>query len=709
MESEQHDQEQRGAPGVDATPPPRPSVPPRPVGLPLPAQPAAAANPLVTWLRMPRPPAEPGIWRCGYRPREAEDPERVPTRQLVLGGLVAALVAWFLWSLLYNGYLGSYWLWPLALLTPNSWRGTMSFVVASYVYYGIILVGIAALFGRLGHWPELLRRARAGLRRANETAVASGVVAPPRAPDPLSDPAQWPQLRSDGAVEVADRLSAELHGGRMTDVDYARIDHAWRSGRARAEIAGEVLARGAAACLHGSGARDIPARAARHDLVLRQVRIGAAVDSTRNPHVYRGAGVALDPAVLGTSALVVGPSSLDTAERLVRPVVESLCLQALAGQAAVIAVTSSGRSAPEDDAFDVVLRAGDPSSPYGLDLYAGLDDPDEAAGILAEALVGDLAAELGGDSRRAATALAQLIGPWRAVHDCFPGIAELRDLIDSEAARGDLRALLAEHDGAQIRELDAYERRAGAPGDPSEVLAARVALLDRPAFAGFLAQSDLGRAAGDHGVFSLRHLDRPVRVRIELPERVHAEASRILARLVIAQFTTCAAARRDRSVFALLAVEDAVQTITPHSLRGLHQLRASNAGVLLTLRTLSDIPERLRDHLFAAVGCRVACAGVSPWDAQHFATAWGTEWVDTETVTHRQVRAEEPFTKVMHGLKKLATGKHVTAKAVTVRREERERWSASDLAHELSSGHAVISMTAVNGDQSPPVLTKLGG
>ncbi|MGW7415815.1 ATP-binding protein [Streptomyces sp. NPDC054863] len=665
--------------------------------------------PLVAWLRMPRPEADPGIWRCGYQPRAAEDPDRVPTRKLLAGAVISALVGWLVWSLLYNGYLGSYWIWPLVVLTPDSWRGTMAFVVSSYVYYALFIGGIAFFFGRLGHWPTLLSRAWKRIRGLNDSAAATAAVnavTGPRNPDPLSDPAQWPQLRADGATQAADRLSAELRDGRLNDVDYARIDHAWRSGRARNDVIKDVLAQGAAACLHGSGDRDLPFRTARHDLVLRQVRVGTAVDAERNPYEIRGAGRALDPTVLGTSALMVGPSGSDST-RVLRPIVESLCLQALSGQAAVVAVTSSGAAVSPDSAFDLVVRIGNPNSAYGLDLYASTEDADEAAGMLAEALVGDLADSLpGGDSRRAATALAQLIGPWRAVHGAFPRVAELRDLLDGATAFTELRTELeAQGLAGHLREVDAYERRLGTPGDPSTLLAHRVALLDRPAFDGVFTPDP--EAAGSH-LFSFARLDRPVRVRIDLPERAHADASRILARLILAQFTACTTARANSSLFTFLAFEDAVQTVTPYALRGLQRLRASRSGVLLSLGTLGDVPEQLRGPLLGAVGCRIACSGITPWDAEHFAAAWGTEWVETRTVTHREVRSDEPFTRFLHGVKKLMTGRYVTTEAVTVKREQRQRWSASDLANDLHPGHVVLSVTTVRGDRTPPILTKLG-
>ncbi|MFR9755205.1 ATP-binding protein [Streptomyces sp. TR06-5] len=709
-----------GAAAAGAPPriPPQPSVPPAPTA------PPASGPPLADWLRTPRPPAEPGIWRCGHQPLPPEDPDRTPTRQLLGGAVVAFLIGWLVWSLLWNGYLGDYWLWPLYVLTPDSWGGSMLLVVATYTYYGLVVAGLAAVFGRLGHWGELWRRASAGARR---TRTPPHRTAPP-VPEPHEDPAAWPGLRALGprAAAAADRLSAEALSGAMSDVDHARLTRAVQEARTHPggpeALSEEVLRYGSAARTHPSGARDLPRRAARHDLALRQVRIGTAAVDPRNPQAYRGAGLALDPDVLGTSALVVGPAGCGKTSRVVRPAVESLCLQALAGQAAVVAVTGSGGSPLPEEAFDVVVRPGRPDSAHDLDLYGGTDDPDEAAGMLAEALVGDLAAGLpGGDSRRAATTLAQLIGPFRAAHGRFPAVPELRELLDGStealtALRDALRSAPAAGDVSQLRELDAYARQLGRPGDPGSLLADRVALLDRPAFADFFvpdgaAADRRSRASGARRAprpFSLRALEHPLRVRIDLPERGHAEASRILARLVLAQFTDCVLAREDRSLFAGLVLDDADGTVTPRSLRGLQRLRSGHAGVLLTLRALDDVPETLRAPLLGAVGCRMVCAGVTPWDAERFAEVWGTEWVQTRDVTNRQLVSDEPLTRLLHGIRRLATGRHVTAESVTVRTVQRQRWSASDLANEVRAGHAVLSFTTVRGHRTPPVLARLG-
>src|SRR4051794_15163660 len=87
-----------GPPKVPAAAPPRPAsapgVPPRPDG-----------SAFLTWLRTPRPAAAPGVWRFGHTPRPEEEPERIPGRQLLSGALIAFLVGWLIWSLLWNGYL----------------------------------------------------------------------------------------------------------------------------------------------------------------------------------------------------------------------------------------------------------------------------------------------------------------------------------------------------------------------------------------------------------------------------------------------------------------------------------------------------------------------------------------------------------------------------------------------------------------------------
>ncbi|MER6215294.1 ATP/GTP-binding protein [Streptomyces sp. NPDC001674] len=761
-----------GATRAGHVPPPPPPTPPKPRHAP------TAGAPLADWLRTPRPPAEPGVWRFGYVPRKGSAADPATDRSLLSGAVISFLACVLVWSLISNNYI-PYTDLPVKLLTPRDWwkpldggpvdgRG----VAAIQTYMLLVTVALAVWFSRLGSWGLAFdrlvaargRRARAAGAAAGglfvamliwtKTLTVLGLVgghlpyedmtpgttdlvtllvyvvvfapvvafftrlalksapeerskaAPVPLAEPVADPVSWPELRDAGLGEVAERLGGEVRGGRMNDVDYARIRRAWEGVRAdptrlRA-FADAVRDKGAAACVHPSGDRDLPVRAARHDLLARQVLLGTVEDQERNPYARRGTGVGLGPDVLGTSLLAVGPSGSGKTARLVRPVVESLALQALAGQAAVIAVGAAGSRLGPDAAYDIVVRVGDPDSVHDLDLYGGTGDCDEAAALLAEALVADVP---GADVRRAATALAQLLGPFRAAHGRFPAVPELRELLDGvpTAVTSLRQALEGAGQQAMLRELDARERQYGAHGDPGPALADRIALLDRPAFAGFFDTTGRGRP------FSLRALEHPVRVRVDLPERGHADASRMLARLLLAQFNASAAARADRSLFAFLALDDASHTLTPETVRGIQRLRSANAGVLLSLRSLDDVPEALRTPLLGAVGCRMAFSGVTTWDGQRFAEAWGTEWVETRDVTHRTVFADQPLTRAIHAFRKMVTGKAVTTDAVTVRQVERERWSASELAHAVPPGCAVLSLTSVRGERAAPLLLRLAG
>ncbi len=156
-----------------------PAVPPRPTRAP-----DGSGSAFLTWLRTPRPEALPGVWRFGHRPRPEQEPERIPGRQLLSGALIAFLVGWLVWSLLWNGYLGGWWVLPLELFTPDSWRENNDRVgnaVLWYGYYTLIAFAIMVAVARLGRWSEVWRRygPPAWPRRA---------TAPERPPTPEQDP-----------------------------------------------------------------------------------------------------------------------------------------------------------------------------------------------------------------------------------------------------------------------------------------------------------------------------------------------------------------------------------------------------------------------------------------------------------------------------------------------------------------------------------------
>ncbi|MET8166779.1 ATP/GTP-binding protein [Streptomyces sp. NPDC005329] len=630
-----------------------------------------------------------GSWAHAVRHFVGRRPQ--PARALVaLLGALATL------SFVFPGAFGVGWdalpvvdpLFSLIVLISGSYELFASplFTNALYTVITLLVVWPFAKVG--GWWPYVQERLAA--RRAGPGQAAPAVERPR---------AQWPELRDAGQYEAAELLTAEVAAGRMNDVDCVRVRRAWTAGLA--DFRETVLRQGGASWTHPSGARDLPRRAARHDLLTGQVRVGRWVAAERTPVSYHDAGVALGPEVLGTSLLAVGPSGSGKTRTLVEPLTEALALQALTGACAVVAVSSPGGGRlGSDSAFDVIVGIGDPSSVHDLDPYAESDDPDEAAAILAEALVGDLDAVSG---QSATTALAQVLGPYRSAHGCFPTLPELRELLEGEpAALSALREAVA-GDEVMRRELEARVRQTGTPGDAGRPLADRLALLNRPVFAEFF-----GGGGNAHRAFSLRAVaHHPLRVRVDLPERGHEEAARLITRLVLAQFHTVVRERRDH--FACLVLDDATGTVTEGSVRRLQRLRSQNAGVVLALRSVGDVPEALHGPLYGAVGCRMAFSGITTWDGSRFAQTWGTEWVETTEVAKHTVFADQPMTRAIHALRKLVTGKAVTTDAVTVREVERERWSASRLAHEVPPGHAVLSLTNVRGEHAPPLLVDLRG
>jgi hypothetical protein len=657
---------------------------------------------LAAWAAEPRPVAAPGVFRLGHTPRDPQRAEdaAVPAGPLLLRAALNLVVAWIVF--LYGRQLC---LWALRQLGVGAGLGSGQRDLVALAVNVVVLVAAVRFFGRMGRWTEVFRRyVRPVLARTVTHEAPAADQEPAEAPGAAgrtgpADP--WQDVRA-AAPAVAHRLDAEAVG----DVDYVRIRRAWEAVLAEPDLlpafAEQVDVRGAAACAHPSEARDLPGRTARHDLLTRQVRLGTAQDVVKNPATHRTAGFALDPDLLGTSLLAVGPAGTGKTARLARPVAEALCLQALAGAACAVVIGAAEADLGPDSWYDVVIAPGDPASPYGLDLYGAAADPEEASARLADALLPE---ELAARAETSRTALQQVVGPFHAAYGRYPGVRELRALLAGDAdAAATLRKALRASGGAAGHEADLLhrERQHGRADDPGTLLADRLALLDRPVFAGCFADGPGARPA-----FAMRALDHPLRVRIKLPERSHPEVARMLSRLVVAQFVQAAGAREERSLFAGLVVDDASAAVDAQTVRGLQRMRGANAGALLVLRTLVDLPEALRAPLFGAVGCRMAFPGIAPWDGRLFSEAWGTHLVTETAVTHTPDTSGGVVRKTGRAARKALSGTTPQTESVTTRDVERHRWSPSDLAHALPSGHAVISLTTVAGDQVPPVLVDL--
>ncbi|MDI2132768.1 hypothetical protein [Yinghuangia seranimata] len=515
----------------------------------------------------------------------------------------------------------------------------------------------------------------------------------------------WPELRGAGLDPAAERLDEEAALGRLGDVDYLRLRRVLEAVDGEhdylAEVAREVSERGAGACVHGSGARDVRPRGSVHDLMTGQVKVGRAADSERNTAPLRAVGFALDPDVLATSMVVVGPSAGET-EALLRPVVESLSLSALAGAASVVVLDAKGGAYARSGAYDIEIVLGDPASPWGLDPYGAANGAEEAADRLATAALGD-----SDDEARlrdaARDALQQAIAAHIAAFGHYPSFAVLLDLLDGHAEALDrLRAALAE--AGREGEFERGLRTLARADDAARLLVQRLSILERPGVASLFDP--------ERDRFAMRHIDRPVRVRVALNEAAYPDAARIVGRLLIGQFVQTVAGRDAADaadgVFACLVADGAGTYLDEYAAQGMAWSRSRNAGLLLAVRSMDDFAPRLRAAVFGTVGCKAVVPGAGPRDAEAFAEHWGKTTVEEREVTRGAPdggMVRKARFAVMGALfgEKAAGG----SESVTVRSVERYRWSPSEITQDLKSRTALCSLTNRAGERTGPVLVEL--
>jgi hypothetical protein len=511
-------------------------------------------------------------------------------------------------------------------------------------------------------------------------------------------PGAWLESADPEAWTVLSRLWDQ----DLTDVDRARIAHILELGAAdqglAPKVAAEILGRQELAALHHSGQRDLPTtRSTAHNVIENQVLIGHVVPDQRNVPAMASGAFGLDHDVLRTSMLVIGPPGSGKTHHFAVPLVEHLCLSALANKAALVVIDAKGDDFALDGWFDVTIDLGNPS--WGFSLYGGAVTPDEAADRLASALLppkpSDDTAYFTDAARNAVYAC---LAPFYEAYDRWPTVDEMLRLLRADAdLAGSVKAALHDHpEGRQLRELlETRRTQAFSTADPAAAVVERFGLLDRPAL----------RRLFDHPArrFTMRAINKPVRIRVVLPEAQYPDASRILARLSLSQFVQAAsAADTNRGIFKCLVVDEAGRFVDEYVARGLQRLRGNNAGLVLVGQSLAEFPPALERTVFGSTGCKAVFGGLHPADAELFSTYWGEQARFETTVSYTETAARQSD---MFGR---ATGSARTSgRGMSVRRVDQPRWSVSDLITQIAPGQAVLSLTRSDGRRVGPVLVDL--
>jgi hypothetical protein len=509
----------------------------------------------------------------------------------------------------------------------------------------------------------------------------------------------WESIRAShpGLAGQLDELAAAADFG---DVDRARIAFALRKSAANPDDLkrlGQAIEQDrSAALIHPSRQRNLPGnRFARHNLLAGQVRLGEVVPDHRSDLDITGDfGIDLD--VLRTSMLIIGPPGSGKTRGIATPIVEHLSLAALAGKASMVVVDPKSTDFTYDGWFDVTI---DPLNPTcGFSLFGGSRTADVAADRLASAL---LPPQVSDDKAyfidASKNALYACLAPFEAAYERWPTVPELLGLLRAEQSSIDRVKERLKGPGSKEMKalLDTRKNQTLRTADPAASLVERFALLDRPALRRLL----------DHPgpTFQMRDLNRPVRVRVALPEAEYPDASRILARLVVSQFVQItSSSETDRSIFKALVIDEAGRFVDDYVARGVQKLRSNNAGLVLLSQTMSDFPIEVRATVFGSTGCKAVFGGIDPQDADVFSKWFGDQYV-TETTINRSAQSGTQYNQfgVPDGRSQSQTS------GFSVRRVERARWTVSDIITGVPVGHALVSLARSNGARVGPVLVNL--
>lgn len=276
-----------------------------------------------------------------------------------------------------------------------------------------------------------------------------------------------------------------------------------------------------------------------------------------------------------------------------------------------------------------------------LNVFSG-QTPAQAGERLAEALIPDLGGDKAYFSNNAKSAMATIVACYHAIYKVFPTLVQILSFLSDtetlEDLNGQLTLRLGKTNFQEAFRLSTLLRRVInlSENKSTDTLGSLATALD-PLITDVAAR--LLVTNPEPGAFSIEELlKEPRLVRLALPVANNPRIYPIIGRLVLAQFTYAVLSPEcNRSIFKLIAVDEARFFITDNVANGMAQARSNNAGFALSFQTLTQVrDETLLDNIFANAGSKLVMGKVSDKDAERYSRLFGTIELPYVSHSHNQ-------------------------------------------------------------------------
>jgi uncharacterized membrane protein YgcG len=352
--------------------------------------------------------------------------------------------------------------------------------------------------------------------------------------------------------------------------------------------------------------------------------------------------------MLRTNLLIVAPPGSGKTSSIFRPLIEYLRRIG----ASAIFFDSKGQDFPAE-LFDLNFELSDPSRSIKINLFSG-DSPSQAGERLGEALIPNLSDDKQYYVDVAKDTCAALVSSHHACFGSYPDLTQLLLYLSEPAKIVELSEWVRQLEGPSQLEL---ERLAAGLNRINSLLTntkkdtlgslntALTPLTTSAAGALLVANPEPGGK-----VYTIEELlKEPRLVRLSLPVAENPRIAPIIGRIILTQFNFVVLSPNcNRNILKIAAVDEAHNFITASIAKGMAQARSNNAGFMLALQTLSQIPdESVLDTIFASAGNKLVMAGVGDQDAERFSKTYGE--LEMPYITHSKSRGQSSSTNSSSG------------------------------------------------------------